>query len=58
MLAAADLIDELNLTVSPVLTGGDGPRLTVGAPAINHRMQLAHVLEDDGFLFTRYLRAR
>lgn len=58
LLAAADCIDELNLTVSPQLNGGDGPRLTSGAPSLSHRMQLAHVLEDDGFLFTRYLRAR
>lgn len=58
LLAAADLIDELNLTISPQLTGGDGPRLTAGAPDLAHRMTLAHVLEDDGFLFTRYLRTR
>ncbi len=55
-LAAADLIDELNLTISPVMSGGDGPRLTAGAPALLHRMHLAHLCEDDGFLFTRYLR--
>ena len=58
LLAADDLIDELDLTISPQLTGGDGPRLTVGAPDLAHRMTLAHVLEDDGFLFTRYVRAR
>ncbi|CAB4362510.1 MAG: pyrimidine reductase family protein [Actinobacteria bacterium] len=58
MLASADLIDELNLTVSPQLSGGNGSRLIVGAPASAQRMRLAHVLEDDGFLFTRYLRAR
>jgi riboflavin biosynthesis pyrimidine reductase len=58
MLAAADCIDELNLSISPQLNGGDGPRLTTGAPALAHRMQLAHVLEDDSFLFTRYVRAR
>lgn len=57
-LAAADLIDELNLTISPQLTGGAGPRLTFGAPPVAHRMDLAHVLEDDGFLFTRWLRQR
>jgi riboflavin biosynthesis pyrimidine reductase len=55
-LAAADVIDELNLTISPLLAGGDGPRLMHGADPIGHRMQLAHVLEDDGFLFTRYVR--
>jgi riboflavin biosynthesis pyrimidine reductase len=58
MLAAADVIDELNLTISPQLTGGDGPRLTAGAPEMAHRMTLAHILEDDGFVFTRYVRAR
>jgi riboflavin biosynthesis pyrimidine reductase len=58
LLAAADLIDELNLTISPQLTGGDGPRLTLGAPPMSSRMRLAHVLEDDGFLFTRYVRDR
>jgi riboflavin biosynthesis pyrimidine reductase len=57
-LAAADVIDELNLTISPQLAGGDGPRLLTGADSIGHRMGLAHVLEDDGFLFTRYVRQR
>ena len=57
-LAAADLIDELNLTISPQLAGGDGPRVTGGATSLSRRMTLAHVLEEDGFLFTRYLRAR
>ncbi len=58
MLADADLVDELNLTISPQLTGGAGPRLTVGAPDLAHRMNLAHILEDDGFLFTRWVRHR
>ncbi len=58
LLAAADLIDELNLTLSPQISGGAGPRLTSGAPPLSQRMSLAHVLEDDGFLFTRYVRAR
>jgi riboflavin biosynthesis pyrimidine reductase len=57
-LLDADVIDELNLTISPVLAGGDGPKLTThGAPTIR-RMHLAHVLEDDGFMFTRYVRDR
>jgi riboflavin biosynthesis pyrimidine reductase len=57
-LSAADVIDELNLTISPQLAGGDGPRVTSGNAQISRRMRLAHVLEDDGFLFTRYIRAR
>jgi 5-amino-6-(5-phosphoribosylamino)uracil reductase len=55
-LLDADLIDELNLTISPQLAGGDGPRLTSHAAAVSRRLELAHVLEDDGFLFTRYVR--
>lgn len=58
LLTASDLIDELNLSLSPQLVGGEGPRLTSHAPAIAQRMQLAHVLEHDGFLFTRYVRNR
>ena len=57
-LSAADVIDELNLTISPQLAGGDGPRVTSGSAQLSRKMQLAHVLEQDGFLFTRYLRAR
>lgn len=57
MLAAADLIDELNLTISPQINGGAGARLTSGAPDLARLMHLAHVLEDDGFLFTRYVRS-
>jgi riboflavin biosynthesis pyrimidine reductase len=57
-LSAADVIDELNLTISPQLAGGDGPRVTSGSAQLSRKMQLAHVLEQDGFLFTRYLRRR
>ena len=58
LLTAADLIDELNLSVSPQIVGGDGSRITSHAPPVAHRMQLVHVLEHDGFLFTRYVRQR
>jgi riboflavin biosynthesis pyrimidine reductase len=57
-LVEDDLVDELNLTISPVLCGGDGPRLTTGALPVLNQMELAHVLEDNGFLFTRYVRRR
>lgn len=56
-LLDADLVDELNLTISPLLVGSDATRLTVGAAATARRMRLGHLLEEDGFLFCRYLRA-
>jgi riboflavin biosynthesis pyrimidine reductase len=56
-LAAAGLIDELKLTVAPRLAGGDGPRVTQGAPELRQGLSLAHVLEEDGFLFTRWVRS-
>ncbi|GHH64594.1 hypothetical protein GCM10017673_07510 [Streptosporangium violaceochromogenes] len=55
-LAAAGLVDELCLTVSPMLIGGDAARVLDG-PAAPVALRLAHVLEEDGFLFTRYVRA-
>ncbi len=57
-LLDADVIDELNLTIAPLLAGGAGSRLTTHATSTTRPMRLAHVLEDDGFLFTRYVRDR
>ncbi len=58
-LLDADCVDELNLTVSPVLAGGDGPRVTVGAAATTAAFELAHLAVDDrAFLYTRWLRRR
>jgi riboflavin-specific deaminase-like protein len=53
-LARAKLIDELCLTVSPRIVGGQGPRITAGAPLDPpYEPVVRHVLEDDGFLFLR-----
>ena len=54
-LAAAGLLDELSLTVSPVLAGPGAPGIVEGAPFPARRLALAHVLEEDGTLFCRYL---
>jgi riboflavin biosynthesis pyrimidine reductase len=61
-VADAGLLDDLCLTFSPVLEGGIAGRIlappdTAAAKAPVARMRLAHVLEDDGSLLCRYLRA-
>jgi len=55
-LFGADLVDEVNLTVSPHVIGGDSARVVTGASEQLRRFELRHVLEDEGFLFTRYVR--
>jgi riboflavin biosynthesis pyrimidine reductase len=66
-ILTAGLLDELCLTVSPVLAGGQGGRITAALPAgagtaqpAAHqqptRLRLAHVLEESGYLLCRYLR--
>lgn len=55
---AADLVDELCLTVSPLLEGGAGIRISHGETEAARTMRLVHVLESDGLLLTRYARAR
>ncbi|MCV7278645.1 pyrimidine reductase family protein [Mycolicibacterium flavescens] len=57
LLIAADLLDELCLTVAPVLVGGAPPRITGGSAEVLTRMRPAHVLsDDDGYLYLRYTR--
>lgn len=56
-LLAADLVDELNLTVAPLLVGGDSHRAVVGAGEHPRRFDLAHLWESDGNLLARYVRA-
>ncbi len=54
----ADLLDELCLTVAPVLVGGAAPRIVSGSGRAGTGMRLRHVLtDDDGYLFLRYMRA-
>ena len=68
-IVAAGLLDELCLTVSPVLAGGRAPRILTVPPGGTRAdgagppgqagptgMLLAHVLEDSGHLLCRYLR--
>lgn len=58
-LIAEGLLDELCLTVSPVLEGGHAARRLTArrGPASPTEMTLTTLLEDDGFLLSRYIRA-
>jgi riboflavin biosynthesis pyrimidine reductase len=56
---AAGRCDELCLTVSALLVGGDRRRLLRGgAVEPPEALQLRHLLEEDGTLFCRYTKAR
>ncbi|QQM40192.1 pyrimidine reductase family protein [Streptomyces liliifuscus] len=56
-LVAAGVLDELCLTVSPMLTAGDAQRIAGGPPvAVPRRFELTSLLEEAGFLFSRYRR--
>jgi riboflavin biosynthesis pyrimidine reductase len=56
-LATADLLDEVCLTVSPLLVGDDSRRILDGAALEPPtRLELANVLTEDGALFLRYRR--
>ncbi|BCB82553.1 pyrimidine reductase family protein [Phytohabitans flavus] len=55
-LAAADLVDEVCLTVSPLVTGPGAGRITAGPAGPPKGMALRHVLESEGSLFLRYTR--
>ncbi|MEO7572179.1 MAG: pyrimidine reductase family protein [Acidimicrobiales bacterium] len=58
-LLAADLVDEWNLTVSPLLVAGDAGRASRGPTLSQPRgMRLARLLESDGTLLTRWVRDR
>jgi riboflavin biosynthesis pyrimidine reductase len=56
-LAALDVIDELCLTVSPILLGGTSSRILHG-DSTRQNLELASSVTADGFLFLRYRRAR
>lgn len=55
--AAAGVLDEMCLSLAPVVATGTAPRIMAGPPlAVPERFALGSVLEDGGFLFTRYSR--
>jgi riboflavin biosynthesis pyrimidine reductase len=56
-ITAAGLLDELCLTLSPLVTAGDAARILNGPalPQAEH-LRLGHILTEDDFLFLRYSR--
>ncbi|HEX6004677.1 MAG TPA: pyrimidine reductase family protein [Burkholderiales bacterium] len=57
-LLEADCVDELCLTLSPVLENGSAGRIAAGAPQATRRMRLGHVISAGDMLMLRYERAR
>jgi riboflavin-specific deaminase-like protein len=53
-LLAAGLVDELFLSVSPLLLGGPDPLTIVEGPAAPTRLELVWLLEHESFLHARY----
>jgi riboflavin biosynthesis pyrimidine reductase len=57
-LLAAGRLDELCLTLAPVIAGGAAGRIVAGLQTqVADRLRLLHVLEDNGYLFLRYSTA-
>jgi riboflavin biosynthesis pyrimidine reductase len=58
-LTKEDLVDELCLTISPLLVGPGSDRIVMGTSHALRRMGLTHTLtSDDGMLMLRYERLR
>ena len=56
---ADGLLDELCLTSAPLLVGGGAGRITTGPIDVATSMRRAHILtDDDGYLYSRYVRVR
>lgn len=57
-LIEQDLVDELCLSIAPVMASGTAPRTAHGQSAVEHTMTLGHVLQVDDLLLTRWVRSR
>lgn len=58
LLTEHDLIDELCITIAPILVGGAARRIASGSGEAHTRMRRSHLLTDDeGYLYTRYVKA-
>jgi riboflavin biosynthesis pyrimidine reductase len=54
-----NLLDELALTVAPMLVAGSGPRVVSSGAPVSTELRTAHILTDDaGYLYLRYARGK
>ncbi|WP_353828951.1 pyrimidine reductase family protein [Agromyces sp. SYSU T0242] len=56
-LAAAHLVDELCVSLSPMLVGGSAPRIATSDSEVAAPMRLVHAIPGERMLFLRYARA-
>ena len=56
-LTSAGLLDELCVTISPLIEGGQAGRMVSSRGSLTAGVELAALLEDDGFLLGRYVRS-
>jgi riboflavin biosynthesis pyrimidine reductase len=57
-LITHDLVDEVCLTIAPVLTSGDAPRIAHSRLPVTHGMRLGHAVPVGDVLLTRWVRDR
>lgn len=57
-LVEHDLVDELCLSIAPVMAAGTAPRIGHGPTAVENPMSLGHALQIDDLLLTRWVRNR
>jgi riboflavin-specific deaminase-like protein len=56
-MIAAGVVDEINVTFSPMLVGGGSDRLATGPDTSGISLDLAHLWQDGPVLLARYVRA-
>ena len=57
LLIEDGLLDELCITIAPILVGGSARRIASGSGEAHTRMRRSHLLSDDeGYLYTRYVK--